>query len=244
MALVTKSQNSTGKKAASGNTGAAVVSGDSANTKNNDALTGGKASDQIKATEGNTLTKPEEVIPKRDFYFTLPFAKEGKANVNIPVPLMDENGKFNGKVKETQVELIDGAFKVKKKYMKNAGYWKKFQETMKKSGFVGSSTITNLKEYQEYKKKMKDFPEDEANKQKILGAIMPEHADSDKVFNSSFQCGDKTRVFKMVKGRLYTDDPALHKIFLKNGFVDIGYVPDTQKVSEEVLPKKVVQEEE
>lgn len=205
-------------------------------TKNNDALVPGSKEKKKKDEKKKEEVKKVKADIEVSFY--LPFAMEGKSNVNVPFPYVDRDGKLTNKVEYKQIELTDKFFTAFKKDMKNSAYWKRYKELMIESGFEMFDSIKNLKELNEFKALEASKPvsvSKEKKRQKVFGAFRPEHLTSESSFAFAFQCDDKVRTFQEVKGRLFTDDPIMHKIFLKNGFEDMGYVKDSQKLSKEII---------
>lgn len=204
------------------------------NSENNSAIIPGGSKDMIEK-------EIKKVKADIEVNFYLPFAMMGKSSVSVPFPVLDGDGLLTNEVKHKQIDLKDKFFTALKKDMKNDAYWKRFKELMIGSGFEMYSSIKNLKDLSEYKTQVAALPP-KKNKtkkiQKIFGAFRAEHLTSESVFNFAFQCGKKVRTFAEVKGRLFTDDSELHKIFIKNGYEDMGYVRDSQKPSKEILPKE------
>lgn len=204
------------------------------NSENNSALIPGSQTDKIE----NELKKVKADI---EVHFYLPFAMEGKSSASVPYPVLDGKGLLTNDVEYKQIDLKDKFFTALKKDMKNAAYWKRFKELMVGAGFEMYSSIKNLKDLSEYKDQVAALPPKKSKTkkiQKIFGSFRAEHLTSESVFKFAFQCGDKVRTFEEVKGRLFTDDPELHKIFIKNGYEDMGFVRDSQKPSKEILPKE------
>jgi hypothetical protein len=203
-------------------------------SENNAALIPGGKTDKVEIE----LKKVKADI---EVSFYLPFAMMGKSSAAVPFPVIDGEGLLTGKVEYKQINLKDKFFTALKKDMKNDAYWKRYKELMIKAGFEMYSSIKNLKDLSEYKAQVAAMPPKKSKTkkiQKMFGSFRAEHLTSEAVFNFAFQCGDKVRTFAEVRGRLFTDDLEMHKIFIKNGYEDMGFIKDSQKPSKEILPKE------
>lgn len=184
--------------------------------------------------------KSKKVKPDIVISFHLPHAPDGKCNVCIPVPVVNENGELTPEITHQQITLEDGFYTPPKKEQKNTEIWTRFCKLMKDEGWHQHSSILNREELRKYREEIKNKPMTKKEKkrvQKIFGCFNPEHLTSELTFAVSFQFGDIVRTFQMIRGRLFTNDIEIHKIWLKNGFEDIGYVKDSQKISQEISPE-------
>lgn len=191
--------------------------------------------------------KPKNVKAKRTTSFHVPFAPMGSAAVVLPHPEVDKDGNLTGEIIHKQVKLKDQFFSITKKDAENKIYFRRLKSLFEQQGLSLYTTIDNLDDLKKYKENLSAQPKDESKGkkvQKVFGAFHPEHLSSELTFNIAFQYGEKVRTFVMVKGKLFTDDKKLHNIFLKNGFEDLGYVADKQKLSKEILSKKEKEEDE
>ena len=200
--------------------------------------------DQAKTNEKVTLKK---VNPDKEVSFYVPFAPEGKANIALPHPVLDKDGELTDRIEHKQIRLHDKFFTVLKKDVKNDASWKRMKELFIGQSLEMFSSVKNLTQLKEYRDLVASMPPTKSkvkNTQKIFGAFNPEHLSSELNFTIAFQCGEKARKFRMIKGRLFTSEVEMHKIFLKNGFQDIGYVKDSVKPSFEIKPKEESEEVE
>lgn len=204
--------------------------------------------DSVKSEVAETTVKTEEkskkqksVKPKRTVSFHVPFAPMGNAGISLPHPVLDKEGKPTGEIEHKQIKLKDQFFSITKKEADNSAYFAMLKKLFAEQGLQLYTTLDNIEDLKKYRDQKAAEPESSAKaakRQKVFGAFHPEHVSSELTFNIAFQCGENVRSFMMEKGRLFTKEKALHSIFLKNGFQDLGYVKDSQKLSKEIVPKE------
>lgn len=223
-----KTAKESAREKAPDNTGASSVSEGMATTET--APMGGASSEEKK------MAPAKKVTAEVEFTFFWPNAPMGIMNLPVGHPVKNEDGSYGPEVEMKQIKVEDKFYVPGKAVQGKKQYFRAFRKELIKAGFKEYSEIKNLDQLREYNKAQPKA--DPLAGRKMYGAFHPEFLDREGKMNIAFNVNGQDKQYEMVEGKLFTPDIRIHKIWLQNGFEDLGYSAEGKKASKEVVRKE------